>query len=178
MHTESENRDWPSVLVICRIDDVLIVQGKHQMVNRMHGKRIIGLHDLFQTVIQMSVANQDTHPPGCKIIARSAGQSISDCGKAECIIVTPPSITSQGWPCGNRFVDLGEVVCFLAAVVHACTGKSAKIGRYFLLEVDCDSRLRTTAPNESSIRLRTARLPLELQSIRVTSHPALVDVAQ
>ena len=74
MHTYPKKIDRPPILIISRIDDILIVQGKHQMVNRRHGIGVIGFHDLLRTVMrELSISYQYPHSPGGKIITRIAG---------------------------------------------------------------------------------------------------------
>src|SRR6266403_5282852 len=76
MESGADDRDWPAVAIERRVGDELVIQGPMQGLADF--KVVISLHNLFQIVIQPSVAGENPCSSGSQERAMNPGNAIDD----------------------------------------------------------------------------------------------------
>ena len=66
MHSNSPDEDRPPVLIVRRVLDVLYIPGDENMFSQLN--EIVGLDNLFQSVIEVSIADEKTMPSRPQIV--------------------------------------------------------------------------------------------------------------
>src|SRR5208337_2930348 len=125
--------------VVRGVDDLLEVERHHDSGRYLPG--VVRLQNLFQTILQPAVADDEAQAPGLQVIAMRTGYSIEDPSQADPVVWPAPAAPAHDKACACRPVDLGKGPRLGVAVVPTQPAEEADVVGDLLVDADATAVL-------------------------------------
>ena len=96
VNAKAHHGDGTAVLVVARIGHVLIIDGERNPAPDM--RRVIGLEDLFEAVVQSAIAQNEAQPAQRQVAPVIAREPVRDESGAYFVLRTAPRLPRKSLP--------------------------------------------------------------------------------
>src|SRR5271157_2579597 len=125
--------------VVRGVDDLLEVERYHDSLR--YTPVVVRLQNLFQTILQPAVADDEAEAPGGQVIAMRTGYSIEDPSQADPVVWPAPAAPAHDKTGTCRPVDLGKGPRLGVAVVPTQPAEEAEVVSDLLVDAHADAVL-------------------------------------